>query len=346
MTLLLVENVAFAQFKQLTKTAQNMKNLEAAVTRRIVEPAWQVQVPTRFVPGGQVRLSPVSFPYRITPVTVVFMDKILANNHKPLTNIEVLSKVGNRLAREEGMRFVLGEHAVGKAFYEDQSELARDLDQFYEGKADEWVGPDGHVVKFYALPVDGILYKPVGYQVPVVLNPKDYFVIYDVQAHTGKIADNTPQVYDGFLTRTQYEDRQQLQAQTVKSNPAAAARPYYGVSYEYKKGLYAKDRALNRWKQTWYVMGLPCTFASQQQLGQALQVFYDEGLSTKVRLKDQHSVSYIFEIPVRGLIYKDAHGNRHEVNGDEQVFWYLDDRQGSLINRSDFEENNLFEFVE
>ena len=64
-----------------------------------------------------------------------------------------------------------------------------------------FIGPDGREVKLYALPVDGILYKAPGYKVPVVLNSNEYFVIYDVKAQTGKIAENRPEIYNIFKPR-------------------------------------------------------------------------------------------------------------------------------------------------
>lgn len=353
--LFLTGNHAFAQFKQLARSAQNMKRLQSFTARgaadTLLKSNWRVKVPTHVVPTGEISVLPVRFPKQITPVTVVLIDKLFTNCSVSLTNSQAITTIGNHLARAKGLQFALGENPVGKAFYENQSELARDLDRFYEGKSEEKIGPDGHVVKFYPLPVDGILYKPVGYQVPVVLSPENYFVIYDVQTKTGQIADNTPQVYELFLTRIQYEQLQNAKAAaeemaaTQHADLAGKDPILAAAAYTYNQQVYANDRAAERWEEAWYAMGLPYQFRSQKELGQALKTFHYP-MGTKIRRKGAQEISYIFEIPVKGLSYMDVHGDLVEINPDRDVFWYLSDNMGTIIKRSDFEEGNLFEYVE
>ena len=177
----------FAQFKSPMKAAKNWDNLRRIVVNAVHNPkapriiSW---VPARFVKGEKIGTSVVQVPQKITPVTRSMLIK--AGKSADAKHMQLLAN-----------QFLLGtpgEHGYGKVFYEDQSELARDLNEFYHGNADVYEGPDGRKVKFYMLPVDGILYKPLGYKTPVVLNSNEYFVIYDTQTGTGTIAENKPEV--------------------------------------------------------------------------------------------------------------------------------------------------------
>lgn len=188
---------AFTQPRNPVKAAVNLANVERvvadAVTQNVKEASIQealinAWVPAHFVSSEKVTLQAVVVPTQYTPVTASLLNQI-----PPSANENHMRALASR--------FILGgygEHGYGKAFYEDASELARDLDRSYQGNAEIRVGPDGREVKLYALPVDGILYKPVGYSTPKVLNSQDYFVIYDVKAQTGKIADNIPLMYNLF----------------------------------------------------------------------------------------------------------------------------------------------------
>lgn len=93
-----------------------------------------------------------------------------------------------------------GGAAVGKAFYEDQSALARDLNEFYEGSGIE-VEVGGQLAKLYALPADGIVYKPAGYSEPVVLLAEEDFVVYYPRTKTGQLVKNTPEMREALGSR-------------------------------------------------------------------------------------------------------------------------------------------------
>lgn len=177
---------AFAQFRQLAKRAANFQKLETSVKRAALnqvkgKPVISAWVPKTFVAGEQVGLTGVALPSQVNIATVSFFYK---NSEFPHLS-----------APEVGAQFLVGSHGMppaGKAFYEDQSELAQHLDTFYEGRGvTSSVG--NRTVKLYSLPVDGILYKPAGYQEPVVLNSDEYFVVYDIDSHAGKLVENTPE---------------------------------------------------------------------------------------------------------------------------------------------------------
>ncbi len=176
----------FAQFKEVAKQVKNMIRLEQSVQRavwhrfngKMIIRAW---VPEYFVAGQEIGLTGAIYPFQITAANVSFAYKV--DNTPKLTAFEV------------GTQFILGGEdtlPVGKAFYEDQNELAQDLNRFYEGQG--VVRMEGkRTVKLYSLPVDGILYKPAGYKEPVVLQADDYFVVYDMDGNTGKLVENTPE---------------------------------------------------------------------------------------------------------------------------------------------------------
>ncbi len=176
----------FAQFRQVAKQAKNLTQLEQAVQRaalrrvhgKNVVRAW---VPSSFVPGQQIGVTGALYPSKITAANVSFAYQV--QNNPQLTALEI------------GTRFLTGGNGVpptGKAYYTDQSSLAQDLNTFYQGQGVARL-EGNRTVKLYALPVDGILYKPDGYKEAVVLNSNDYFVVYDIDSHSGKLVENTPE---------------------------------------------------------------------------------------------------------------------------------------------------------
>ncbi len=91
-----------------------------------------------------------------------------------------------------------GKPSIGKAFYDDQSVLARDLDTYYAGEGASVIAPGAKAAKLYALPANNILYKPAGYSVPIVLTAEEYFVVYYPETKTGQIVENTPEMRQFF----------------------------------------------------------------------------------------------------------------------------------------------------
>ena len=162
--------------------AKNLANLDRALTRATLPPTLGRLVVTELPLGiapNAVGLQRVKMPKVVTPVNYSY--------------VQYVRKIGLDQVKSIPHRWVgpKGEHVL----YDSQSQLARDLDAFYKGDTDIYVSSDGRKVKLYALPVDGILYKPAEHEVPFVLNSNEYFVVYDIETQTGKIAQNIPQVY-------------------------------------------------------------------------------------------------------------------------------------------------------
>lgn len=193
--LFMLSTHAFAQFKNPIKTTKNLMNLERVVVRATKPSAVGrqiVRVPNAIIKNNQVALTSVDFPIRTISVS---------NNCNRLKFENWKLNSYNKLLQMPYKWISAG----GKAFYTSQTQLVRDLHAFYSSNTQIRIGPDGREIKLYALPVDGILYKPVGYSKPVVLNSQDYLVIYDVASNTGQIAENTPEVYNLFEPLV-YED--------------------------------------------------------------------------------------------------------------------------------------------
>ena len=78
-------------------------------------------------------LQPLAVPQDITPVTASLVTK--AGNQADLSRMKTLAEqFVFKSAKDPG---------YDKAFYEDQSQLARDLDAFYKGNAQVYLGPGG-----------------------------------------------------------------------------------------------------------------------------------------------------------------------------------------------------------
>ena len=192
--LLIPATLSFAQFKSPEKVAKNLRNLETVLnraTQQAVRGRPVVPVKPGIVPGDKVGLLRVKMPTKITPVSksyATLLQQIAAVKASAFyaTEQHVAPLVAHEWARNKN-----------RVLYEDQNRLARDLDSFYQGNADTYVG-GGWEYKLYMLPVDGILYKPAGYEYPVVLNSREYFVIYHVKTKTGQIAKNIPTVHNLF----------------------------------------------------------------------------------------------------------------------------------------------------
>lgn len=331
----LVCTPAFAQFKNPVKATKNLSNLERSVTlAQQVSPSHITSwVPSYFVPSQKVSLQTVPVPVKRTPVTASLLNRV---GHFP----EPVHM------RALGSKFIMGgfgEHGYGKAFYEDQTELARDLHAFYEGKADTLIGPDGHKVKLYALPVDGILYKPVAYRFPVVLNSREYFVVYDTQTQTGRIAKNTPEVYNLFKPQVydeiwsalgaskEFDDLNNLCDAILLAHLHKARIDQLranGVT-EDTKTLVNKGRS-EVWKQ---LNNQPDVVAYLQRM-------------PKYRHAEHGFVLYTLDLPVEGLSWIDRDGVRHEYTQEDHAMVFFEMGSVGVFPRTDLEDPNQFIPVE
>ncbi|MBO5911394.1 MAG: hypothetical protein J6Q05_04295, partial [Elusimicrobiaceae bacterium] len=244
-----------------------------------------------------------------------------------------------------GTQFVsgaYGEPGYGKAFYETQAQLARDLDTFYQGQAEVYVGPDGREVKLYALPVDGILYQPVGYKKPVVLNSNEYFVVYDVTAKTGKIVDNRPEIYNLFQARV-YDEIWRAMGRSKVFTELSNLCETILISHLHKAHIdqLRAQQVTNNiktlvhqneskvWKQV----------NSTQQLLQFLQHY------PKVRQLSYGFTAYVIELPVEGLTWVEQNGTTHVYNPQEHVMLFFEMGSVGIYPRETIENKELFENI-
>ena len=201
---MMIPSAAFAQFaKGSPRALLNAKRLERAMRKATATPkipryiGIKVPVSNTLVTWGQVVVFPIISPTIKTPANYSFV-KTIEPLEQWFKEIDVeRSEIAKMIAIS--WQRTPGEFEQGaKVFYRDQSVLARDLHQFYSGKGPLYRAPNGRRVKLYALPVNGILYQPADYEVPVVLNSYEYFVVYDVEAGTGQLAENTRALYSSF----------------------------------------------------------------------------------------------------------------------------------------------------
>ncbi|MBO5911393.1 MAG: hypothetical protein J6Q05_04290 [Elusimicrobiaceae bacterium] len=196
----------FAQFRNAAKIARNSANLERALDRTLHGGSTVERPIIRTLPPPTKSIRFQVLPNVLPPGYQAYKNSI--NRVQVVANGQAFPCSGNKfdpwkkdMTTASWFPWIAYDwiKAHGeRVLYEDQSQLAYDLDIFYKGEGDIRIGPDGHKVKLYALPVDNILYQPDGYRKPVALNSSDYFVVYDVTAKTGKIVDNIPEMYHLF----------------------------------------------------------------------------------------------------------------------------------------------------
>lgn len=338
--LLLSSVPAFAQFKNPVKAAKNLANLDRVVARAAKTPAIGRPVVTNLPPGlvrgNAIGLLRVKMPKTVTPVNksyVTFLQNSVAGEGRFANG--TVKDYAEIVATE----WVFTPQHV---FYEDQAQLARDLDEWYHGKADIRISPDGREVKLYALPVDGIVYKPVGYEVPVVLNSNEYFVIFDVESQTGKIADNIPAVYN--LYKPVAEEQIYGEFEYYEVEPGIGSwRPKDPVQY------YRWNRDLmrdNPWRaEDWRNGNYPSRFESQDDLGNALHRFYGNDVP-KVQKRFTQDVFNVYELPVDGIVYQgEGQLEPTVLVPSSYVVLYNEKTGGQIVARSTLKNQFFFEFV-
>ncbi len=340
LAVLLVSSMpAFAQFKNPVKAAKNLANLDRVVARA-AKKSYKRQIPTNLPSGvliaGNAGLVRAQLPKTITPVNKSYFTFVRDwyNSHNWESDYQTLENASKLL-----------KNLIKKSFqnsYTQQEQLAKDLDEFYKGDADIYKGPDGRQVKLYALPVDGILYKPVGYNVPVVLNSKDYFVIYDVAAQTGKIADNVPAVYKMYKPASEEEIYGEFEDYEIAPG-VGSWRPKDLVQYYRWNRDVMRD---NPWRaEDWRNGNYPTRFESQDDLGNALYRFYGNEVP-KVQKRFSQDVFNVYELPVSGLVYQgEGQLEPTELFPSSYVVLYNEKIGGQIVERSTLETPFFFEFV-
>ena len=346
--LLLSSVSAFAQFKNPAKAAKNLANLDRVVARATKQPNLSARVltykspvsaklPLGVVTPGNAGLVRAQLPKTITPVNKSYFTfaRDWYNSHNWESDYQTLENASKSL-----------ENLIKKSFpnasYTQQEQLAKDLDVFYKGQAKVYIGPDGRQVKLYALPADGILYKPVGYEVPVALNSNEYFVIFDVASQTGKIADNIPAVYNLYKPASEEEIYGEFEFYEVEPG-IGSWRPKDPVQY------YRWNRDLmrdNPWRaEDWRNGNYPSRFESQNDLGNALYRFYGNDVP-KVQKRFTQDVFNVYELPVEGIVYQ-GEGQREptELFPSSYVVLYNEKTGGQIVARSTLKNPFFFEFV-
>ncbi len=331
--LLVPGTCAFAQFKDSAKAAKNLANLDRVVARAtkgvVIGRPVVTDLPPGLVRGNAIGLLRVKMPKAITPVNKSYVT-FLNNKFQELSTFPTPESLAGITANEWA-------NNPKRVFYQDQSELARDLDKFYQGKADIFIGPDGREVKFYALPVDGILYKPVGYTDAVVLNSSEYFVIYDVAAKTGKIAENTPEVYNLFKPRLEDEIWSAMGASKEFDDlnnlcDAILLAHLHKVRVERLRVSSDVETLVKAGKQTVW-----------KQLNSSMELLnYLQKLPT-VRETTKGFKAYVLELPVEGLSWTDRRdGTKHNYTRHDNVMLFFEMGAVGIYPRADLENPQLF----
>ncbi len=179
---------SFAQWRSAAQAAKN-----AAKRKSYTVPRIETKIRRAAAKNNSVVLRTPAFPAKANEVNASYLyqhyniSQMYQRSHTEKTPQEIQDYMTFRWI---GPKQVPG---IGQAFYEDQSALARDLNTYYDGSGIA-VNVGGRLAKLYALPVDGILYKPAGYSEAVVLSSADHFVVYYPKTKTGQLAENTPQM--------------------------------------------------------------------------------------------------------------------------------------------------------
>ncbi len=197
--LFLTSNFAFAQIDKVYKGARSVQELNNVVERAVVsqlhiEPVWHVRIPAGITHENWATLK-ASVPANM-PVESL---RINLSEFRQTVAAKEVSSLNMRGDRQDIDGWLLEQWAFsGKGFYEDDGALAQDLDAFYTNFQSEksfarYQSTLGEEVRFYPLPVNGILYKPVGHDAPLLLDSNHYFIIYNVATKTGQVApQNSP----------------------------------------------------------------------------------------------------------------------------------------------------------
>ncbi len=367
----------FAQFQLVAKSARNLANLERAVAQASIKPTWLnrtlgrapgigrpvvTDLPAGIVPGNAIALQYVAMPQTVTLVNKSYITYLNDFYNSTVRSKEYPTPAHfARLAVHEwiepaiytgyhrdpitGEIVMEGNRTVSNVLYTQQEKLAQDLNAFYNGKADILVGPDGRAVKLYALPADGILYMPEECSTPLVLNASDYFVIYDVVAKTGKIAENKPEVYNSFKSPFESGEKIYGEFEFYEVEPGVESwRPknllqYYKWNHESKRN---NELRLKKWEER----GYPNQFASEYELGEALYQCY--GNDVPGVLQPHVGWHMVYELP-KPIVLTQHETGIIELNPEEYVVIYRfgiygGGNGGKIVKRQEIENPQLFRF--
>lgn len=350
---------AHAQFKNPAKATRNFRNLERIVQNAATRPsgtaALHVHIPAGIIAGNATVLTATKTPQTTTPVSasLEFRQKMRTIPSRPLPQTWI--------------------SAGGLGFYDNQARLARDVDHFYGGSGVTRKSPDGKTVKLYMLPVEGILYKPVGYSTPIVLNPETDFIIYEVESHTGKLAQNTPEVLHLFdqpaksgtteavfgdfmiplgqpeLTPAPTGNLQHAPIETEPKNftdniePLAPLTPKQVLQANKIRIADLRNNHVN--DAVWEAMDSPMVYTSQDRLGRELSDFYHHDQVPQFRKRFSNDIGYVYELPVEGIAYAPEGRKPTILDPEKQVVFYMENIGGQILDRSVLENPLYFGMV-
>lgn len=209
LALLAANSPAFAQgfWKSIGKSGaanlgvQAERKLAMEVLSKSTTGLKPVRIPAYLNMGTKVYVNSIKMPKAdFTTVSYLYKVKNLSNKAKEagvnLNEVEIRCALADEWLHGPGQNL-----GVGHVFYEDQAQLARDLNTFYKGSGTAVQAFNGRLVKLYTLPVDKILYKPAGRALELISN-EEYFVVYDVAGKTGQLVKRTPETLKEFSKRT------------------------------------------------------------------------------------------------------------------------------------------------
>lgn len=198
--LFLTGNLAFSQIDKMYKGVRQLEKLDNVVERAVrsqmpIVPVWHVRIPAGITPENWVTLK-ASIPVNMSVKSL----RSDLNQFRQTVAAAEVSSLNKRGDRQDIDTWVLEQWSFsgGKGFYSDENALASDLDAFYaQYEAAEsftqYVSEIGEVVRFYPLPVNGILYKSMGYGEPILLDANHFLIIYNPATKTGQLApQNSP----------------------------------------------------------------------------------------------------------------------------------------------------------
>ncbi len=253
------------------------------------------------------------------------------------------------------------EERIGKSFYNDPTQLARDLYEFYEGEGEKvqsrMISSSRHGEALaFELPVDGIQFRlrrangsPAMIELMeegtlFTLSADGWFVLYDEAAGVGRLAR-----YDGdILSRITLIEKLPLD----RANRSLLSTPLRSVKKKSSAELYTANRnanakALSEQQQLWRNEQWPETFDSYESLGDFLRIF-NKNAAPKVQLQVSREASpsevyYIYEFPVEGL----------RVNSEPPLsptisvlLYHVKERKAMRMDREVLENPDHFKFVD
>ena len=322
---LLTAHYGFSQIGKSAKAIKNLTNLERALAH-----AAQTSSPA-ISAVGRLGFAQVLNAEHANPVGLSYSRYF--KRHFPESNLSVIpSRVFDSWLNQPGER----------AFYTSSTKLAQDLDAFYEGDTNILVSPEGHEVKLYMLPADGILYQPETYQEPVSLHSRDFFVVYDIVNQTGKLVSNTSLMYNLYKPRV-YDEIWKAMGTAHEFDDLGNLCDAILMAHLHKlhldrlhaNGVTADiQQSVKEWNNE----------VLRQLNNQTELMSYLQKLP-KVRPAHYQFVAYVVELPVDNLRFVEHDGTVHVYNQQDHVMLFFEMGAAGIFPRADLQDPAQFKVV-